>query len=318
MRPRLTVDRAHFPIFITALPGPTRYPPPPARQEARTKEVPTELTDFSDDEGFVLFISGIAAAVFMLKWYAPLLTLSPLGRRRAPRITLAAAPIACLALLLPVLQHYGSHELRDDGGYVLLFMLAGAAWLGLADITATLLGVSQRYDALDHRNRPAAIALAGAQLGITLAYAGANIGEGATIWMTFGPAAVVTLAWAAVWTTHQSLTNVADAVTIERDPASAWRLAGLLTAAGLILGRSVAGDYQSPDQTLADFARQGWPVLLLLCAATWLQRRHRPTAGRPRQPWFTRGMLLALAYLLAAAAYVACLGPWNHAQKGGH
>jgi hypothetical protein len=276
------------------------------------------LSDFSDDEGVVFFISGISAAIFLLKWYAPLVTLSPLATRRAPRLTLAATPPACLALLLPVLDRYGSHELRDDRGYVLLFMLAGAAWLGLATAVAALLGVSHRDDALEHRNRAAALALAGALLGATLAYAGANIGEGATIWMTFGPAALATLAWALIWTTHQALTNVADAIAIDRDSASACRLAGLLTATGLILGRSVAGDYPSADQTLSDFARQGWPVLILLATATYLQRRFRPTPAYPRPAPVRRGALMGLAYLLAAVAYVALLGPWNPIPKGGH
>jgi hypothetical protein len=268
------------------------------------------LSEFSGDEVLALLVSGASAAAFCFKWYSPLVTLPPLGRRRVPRLTLAAIPPACLALLLPVLDRYGSHELREDGGYVILFMLAGAAWLGIATTVAALLGVSHRDDALEHRNRPAAVALAGALLGATLAYAGGNIGEGATIWMTFGPAALATLAWAVLWAIHQALTNVADAIAIDRDAPSAWRLAGLLTATGLILGRSVAGDYQSAGQTLADFIRQGWPALVILLLATGIQRSRNGAVAR--------GLLTALAYVLAAVAYAAWLGPWNAAAKGGH
>jgi hypothetical protein len=269
------------------------------------------LFDFSADETLAFFFCGAAAAAFLCRWYVPLFTVTRLGTP-APRLALVVAPPACLAVLLPVLVTFGSHELREDPGYILLFTLGGLLWMGFAAVLSSAAGISRRQDALERRNRPAAVVIVGALLGVTLTYAGANIGEGATIWMTFGPAVLATLAWAAAWAVYQALTNVADAVAIDRDAPAAWRLAGLLVAAGLILGRSVAGDYDSASNTVRDFARHGWLVLPLVCVAAWVERLSdaRPAAR-------ARGLAAALSYVVAAAAYVASLGPWNHVPRGG-
>ena len=312
----MRAPHAHFSNFITALARATRYPSPPARPKPRAKEVPTELFDFSGDETLAFFFCGAASAGFLFRWYVPLFTVTRLGTP-APRLMLALAPPACLAALLPVLVTFGSHELREDHGYIVLFMLGGVLWMGLAALLSSALGISRRQDALERRNRPAAVVLGGALLGVTLTYAGANIGEGATIWMTFGPAVLATLAWAAAWGVYQALTGAADAVAIDRRADSAWRLAGLLVATGLILGRSVAGDFESIDRTLADFARQGWPVVPLLLTAAWLERRARSATVTPTPPAREGSANAAVAYVVTAAIYVACLGPWNHVAHGG-
>jgi hypothetical protein len=263
------------------------------------------LFDFSGDEVFAMFFCTVLCAVFLWCWYTPLTSVTSIGGS-GPRALLAITPLACLAVLLPVLWWWTSHEVIEDRGYVVLFALGGGAWWGGAYLMAAWFGIHPRDDALERRNRPAAVALAGAMLGVTLCYAGANIGEGATIWMTFGPAVLATAVWAMAWGLLEVLTNVGDAVAIERDAPSAVRLAGFLVATGLILGRSVAGDYESSGRLGEDFAREGWPVLPLVVAAAIVQRWAR-----------RRGWLVAFAYVLAAVVHVVLLGPWKHLPKGG-
>jgi hypothetical protein len=46
---------------------------------------------------------------------------------------LAVTPVACWAVLLPVLWWWTSHEVVEDRGYVVLFALGGGAWMGGAN-----------------------------------------------------------------------------------------------------------------------------------------------------------------------------------------
>jgi hypothetical protein len=271
------------------------------------------LSEFSGDEAFTSVICWVTALPCILSWYAATSGGRILGPRPA-RGRLLLTPLVCLALLLAVLLRFGSHELRENRGYVFLFVLGGCLGLGLVQFIAATMGISLPHDAIDRANRPAATTLCGALLGATLCYAGADIGEGATIWTTFVPALLAIAAWASVWAGYQLLTNVADAVAIDRDSAAAWRLAGLLVASGLILGRSVAGDYESASRTLRDFVFEGWPAAALLIVAAGIDGRIRSTL--PSSP-AKLSIWPATAYVLAAVAYVVRLGPWNHLPRGG-
>jgi hypothetical protein len=224
------------------------------------------------------------------------------------RFVLALAPPLCMILLLPVLLHLTSHEVIEYHGYVLLFLLAGVVWLAIAIGIATLLGISLRDDAIERRNPAAATVHCGAMLGLTCAYAGANVGEGATIWMTFGPAVLATLAWAGAWLVYQVVTDVADAVTLERDLPSALRLAGLLVAIGLLLGRAVAGDYESAERTLHDLFVQAWPVVPLTLAAAVIQWAVRPTPARRSTSIARHALLPTAIYLAVAICWMLLLG----------
>ena len=272
------------------------------------------MTDFSGDE----FLTFLACGLFTLIWgagyYFSLFRVTLLAGGATIRFVLALVPPLCLILLLPVLFRLTSHEVKEDHGYVLLFALAGVVWLGIANGVAVMLGISLRDDAIERRNPAAAVAVCGAMLGLTCAYAGANVGEGATIWMTFGPAVLATLAWAAAWFVYQLLTDVADTVTLDRDVPSALRLAGLLVAIGLILGRAVAGDYESAEQTLHDLAAQGWPVIPLALVAAVVQLRTRPARNR-RASSTTGALIVAAIYLAVAILWMVFLGA---PKLGGH
>jgi uncharacterized membrane protein YjfL (UPF0719 family) len=265
------------------------------------------LTDFSDDEAFALLACALCSAVAGFRYYLPIFSVTLLAGGALLRLLLALAPPLCITLLLPVLLHLTSHEVLEDHGYVVLFALGGGVWLAIATAVAELLGISPRDDAIERHNPAAAIALCGAMLGLTCAYAGANIGEGATIWMTFGPAVLATIVWVAAWSTFQLLTGVSDTLAIDRDVPSALRLAGLLVALGLILGRAVAGDYQSAQATLHDLVAQGWPVLPLTLAAAVVQIRARPRPGRPEASG-SRALLAAAIYLATSALWILLLG----------
>jgi len=239
--------------------GAVRYILRPIHRKERSRE----LSEFSGDEVFACFVSIIGTGAGALRYYGGLIGVSTLGGGLKIRGILAVAPLICLALLLPVLLHLTAHEVKEDHAYVVMFMLAGCVWLWLSVAMAAALGISFRDDAIERRNYPAAVAICGAMLGVTCVYAGANIGEGATVWMTFAPAAMATVAWVANWLMLEWMCGIDDAVAIERDMPSAVRLAVFLAVSGAILGWAVAGDFESAEGTVRDLAWRGWPVVPL-------------------------------------------------------
>ena len=69
-------------------------------------------------------------------------------------------------------------------------------------------------------------------------FAGGNVGDGPGWWVVVFCAALSTGALFLLWGALQAATDLADSIVIERDGASAVRLAGFLVACGLVLGRS--------------------------------------------------------------------------------
>ena len=130
----------------------------------------------------------------------------------------------------------------------------------------------------------AAVAIAGALLGITLCFAGGNIGDGPGWWVVVFSAGVATAGLFAAWLLLEALTGISDTVTIDRDLAAGVRLGGLLVACGLRLGWAVAGDWISAEATLRDFAANAWLVLVLLAIAVLVERVARHSDLRQRCP----------------------------------
>jgi len=221
------------------------------------------VPDVSEDEGFALALSAVLALLSAVRWYKPLLTVSLLGGGGLLRAVLFLTPPLGLAVLWWVLKTYAAPEVREGPEYVLLFILAGAAWMGLAAAGMRVMDISFRDDAIENRN-PAAVAVTrGAVWGGMLCFAGANAGEGATIWTTFFPAAVSTgLLWF-LWFVLACASRVSDAVTIDRDTASGLRLAGLLIAGGVVLGRAGPCCHTAPSGLLdISFAIEHFPLFL--------------------------------------------------------
>lgn len=88
--------------------------------------------------------------------------------------------------------------------YMLLFLAGGACWIFGASGWFSLLGVSTRADAMRRRNPAAAVAIAGGVVGVVLAYAGSNIGNGPTIWTIPVAAFVATAVLLTLWSSPNS------------------------------------------------------------------------------------------------------------------
>jgi uncharacterized membrane protein YjfL (UPF0719 family) len=265
----------------------------------------------SGDEALVLIVSAIASAVFVSLAVRSLMLLSPLGGPRPQRIPLLISIAFGMCFLVYVLRHWADKQVQANTIYQLMFVLLGIAWTGISACGMFLLGVRIRADAIERRNTASALAAGGALLGQLLCYAGANIGGGETIWSTIIPALLATLVWFFLWLVAELLGQFSDAIALERDAASGLRLAGMLIGTGLILGRAMAGDFHSPEETLYDFVHQGWPATLVVFAGIFLHLIFKPRRGNAKPNVVLFGLLPFLLTVIGPAIYVAALGGWN-------
>jgi hypothetical protein len=265
----------------------------------------------SGDEVLVLLFSLAATAMGWLRWNWSLALVSPLLCGWGQRTVLFLLPVACAGLLFAVLRGLAADDVRGDGRYLVMYQALGAAWvLGAASLLPAL-GYSARDDVLERRNGAALFAICGALLGLTLCFAGGNIGNGPGWWVVVFAAAISTGAFFVLWACFEWLARPSEAITYNRDRAAGLRLAGFLVALGVILGRAVAGDWISVEATLRDFALRGWPAIPLLAAGVLIERLAHPQTGRGATAAAALGLLPALIYLGGAATWLSISGIGN-------
>jgi hypothetical protein len=205
----------------------------------------------SSDEGFVFLVCIVLAAVGWGWYYLHTFSATMIGSVPTRRGILNLTPLLCLVLLFIILKLFASHDVRDDGTYLAFYLLMGAAWIPLAMWLLPLVGFDPRRDPIHRRNPAAIIAIVGVMIGLTLCFAGGNIGDGPGWWVVLFAAVLSTGSLLLLWALVEGFTDLSDAITIDRDIASALRLAGFLVACGAILGRAVAGNWVSADETIS-------------------------------------------------------------------
>jgi hypothetical protein len=256
----------------------------------------------SGDETFILLISAGVAAFAWYWWYAAT-RVKVLAVRNAGRSIFIATPPICLAILFTVLRLWAADDVRYSGTYLVFYMVAGAAWVGFCALWLGFLGVSPRDDVIERQNLAAAFATAGALAGITFSFAGANIGDGPGWWVVVFSAGLSTLAFFGLWALVERLTAVSELVTVDRAVDAGLRLGGFLAAAGMILGRAVAGDWVSAEATVGDFVAVAWPVLPLAALAVVIERVQSPhTSARGGDSLV--GLFVASIYMAVSCLYV--------------
>ncbi len=263
---------------------------------------------FASNLFFLLF--AIVDLAFALHFYRHLIGRSEMGSGPFARWVVGMTPVGCFAMLLAVLRNWADPEVRADSVLQTEFVIA---W-GCAVLWAHLVGLLLGLDVLDYgvpgRNLAAVWAGVGLTIGVTLAAAGPNVGQGPTEATTLGPMFLAVGGLLAGWAGFTVLTGSVAAVAVERDVPSGVRTAALLVALGLILGRSVAGDWVSVESTLRDYLRQGLaPAATLLGVAAIIEFLVRPTVRRPVTSIARSGLSAAALDLGFAAAWLWHLGP---------
>jgi len=256
----------------------------------------------SGDEVVVLMVSIGVAALAWGWWYAAM-RVRMLVVRNAGRFIFVVSPITCLAMLWVVLWWWAADDVRYSGTYLTFYMAMGLAWVGFWTHWLGLFGISPRDDVLERQNLAAAFAVAGALAGITFSFAGANVGNGPGWWVVVFSAGLSTLVFFGLWAVVERLTGVSERVTVERADGAGLRLGGFLVAAGMILGRAVAGDWVSAEATVNDFAMVAWPVLPLAVLAVVVERLRLSDADAG-DGGSVAGSFIAAVHLTVASLYV--------------
>jgi uncharacterized membrane protein YjfL (UPF0719 family) len=264
----------------------------------------------SGDEVIALIVSAIIAIWGWKDWLTGLLFLDLLSRRATTQILAWMSPPLAGTAMLFVLFNWSSHDVRDDPKYVIFYFIMWLGWTGLWNRLLPYLGLSCRDDVLERDNTAAGLAVGGGLLGVTFIFAGGNIGDGPGWWVVVFCAGIATATVLLFWMIGNQISQVQEAIIIDRDISAGWRTAGFFTGGGLILGRAVAGDWHSTQQTLADFAVKGWPVLILWGMAVGLDVISRPTPNRPAPNPLMFGVLPGCLLIAGGVGEVILQGHW--------
>src|SRR5687768_14585916 len=174
----------------------------------------------SDDEALVSVAAFLAGP---LLWFVWLLRMSRLPRFNRPRTAvtvIAAALIVSATVLLIVLKTGASFDVVNAPNYLAMYVVLGLAWSRLTTLTFPLFGISLRDDVVERRNTAALLTVVGAILGVTLCYAGGNIGDGPGWWVVIFSAALATATLLMLWAALNHLSPAADSIAIDRDPSA--------------------------------------------------------------------------------------------------
>jgi uncharacterized membrane protein YjfL (UPF0719 family) len=276
---------------------------------------------FSGDEALLLVVCGAISALGIWKWIASLQPISKLGAPRSLRFPLYVAVALGFASLGPVIWCWADTDIPAFGGYVLLVLLMGGAWLTVSVWLFPWLGISLRDDALEQRNAAAVCALAGGILGVMLTFAGSNIGEGPSFWNNVYTGGLTTGMLLLGWLVLASAGGLAHTIAQERDLAAGVRLGAALVALGLVLARASAGDWYSMRATATDLVRHGWfagaIVAGVLAGERLLAKPRDASRGEAsvHPSLLAQGIAPAVIYLAAACAWVWQLGWWEGAAR---
>jgi hypothetical protein len=189
----------------------------------------TGVQSMSEDEIFVLMMSAVFSLFCWVWWYGAALTAksSPVAGRSPARGLLFVMPLLAALVLFVGLKLWSASDVRDDGRYLTMYFLMGLAWSGVASFIPAWLGISFRQDVLTRANHSASLVCGGWILGVTLSFAGANVGDGPGWWVVLFSALLSTAMLTLVYFLWEKLSGSNDAVTIDRDLATGLRMLGL-------------------------------------------------------------------------------------------
>lgn len=258
----------------------------------------------------IIWLDGFTVLLLSL-WYRRILAVTDPASSSRDRFVVYIAPGACLVLLAACFLAENGPEIADRGWRIAHGVNAGLFWLFLASFALPWLGLDPRDDVAERRNRAAGWAVAGAQVGLALAFgeaAARNLGvepppnvemdvQIPLVAVFLGMLSI--LVWFVLWAILAWATGLVEAITVERDAGAACRLAALSAALGLLVGDAF-GDL--PPALEAGRLSPSFVALAILWLAAMLLEvviRRRATGSPPERPQ-PGDILAAIAYLAAA------------------
>ena len=250
--------------------------------------------------GISLIISGIAWLGVALRAarVAPMVD-------RGPRVSsLLAGFLVMNAVNLAVLLTLASADVRSSPFYVVFYLVMGLAASVFTLIALKLAGVS-RGDVYERGNRAASTLEFAAVVAGGIAFAGANIGDGPGFWVVIISAMLSMGSLFALALLHVASARTVYRILVDRERGTAFRFGCLLIGCGLVLGRSVAGDWIDLGSTLADFGRRAWPAAIMVLLDIIVAR---VLLSREPDGNIAADRAFGVLYILMGAVFVAALG----------
>jgi hypothetical protein len=214
------------------------------------------------------------------------------------RLPVVLSPLACVVFLAAFVLESVPAGPNPDWVGPMLTIYASVIWFALAAALVPHFGLSARDDVVERRNRGATVAILGAQAAITACLAEGIAAADPTDPEDFGMSGVfhgvlATLVLFLFWGILQAVASFAEAITVDRDGAAAWRLAGWLIAAGLLAGEAAADLFRpGPDSGL----QLASAVLVALFLVAVILEPQWPRRSLPPASWvWRRGLVPAAA-----------------------
>jgi hypothetical protein len=212
-------------------------------------------------EIIIFLVTGFLSLLFLFRWYSYTFNNWPPTRARLARFLFGWLPFVAFMIIILTLMLLASFDVV--GFYILFYILIGYAWIYIGLILMSrYFDISWIDDALNLNNKAAVLAISGGFLGLTMIYAGANVGDGPGWWCVIFAGGLGLITWFILARIVNKITKIFERITVERNTASGIRLGLYLLAAGIILGKASSGDWTSFEMTIIEFG-VGWPVLPL-------------------------------------------------------
>jgi len=261
----------------------------------------------SGDETFAFIISVVGSIIGWVLWYRMALIKNFTNALPAKSL-LWLWPLIMLSLLTIILLHYSADDVRNDIVYLIMYIVMGAAWIVGGMKCMDMLSISARDDVAERNNPAALAAVLGATTGITLAFAGGNIGNGPGWWVVVISSGIATISLMLSWVFINIIAPVADNIAIDRDTSCGWRMGIVLACIGVIAARGAAGDWVSVNATISDFWIVFWPVVPFLLLISICEKLIKPRVDDRVLDIFVNGIMPSVIYITLTFFYLRHVG----------
>lgn len=200
---------------------------------------------------------------FLYKWYRRISLIWKPRKLKINKYLFGFLPLICLIIIYIFLKFLASFDVVNSPFYILFYIFLGFVWLFLGDkLLFFSFDLSLIDDAFNNINKAASFSIFGGMVGLTLIYAGANIGDGPGFWCVLVAGGLGVLLWIIFIKIINKFTYVIETVTVSRDIACGIRFGSFLIASAILFARASGGDWISFSQTIVEF-KDGWTVLPL-------------------------------------------------------
>lgn len=209
----------------------------------------------SEIETLLFLLCGVLTTIFIVNWYRYLFGIFKPKRKLINDYILGLLPFVLFIIIYYTLRNLASFDVVNNTLFIIFYIFFGFTWIYLFNKLIFLFyDISWIDDIITNGNYAALSAYVGALLGITLIYAGANIGDGPGFWCVMVAGGIGAILWFILALLINKFTGIIERIVISRDLGSGIRFGGFLLSTGIILARGSGGDWFNFWQTIIDFS----------------------------------------------------------------